>query len=748
MADEIKRDTVDYRDPTPFDNSKLQSLSEISKAIRHKTYGEDTREAMAQQGEALAKLMQETGGNQSAEVAAARGGHETLGIREDAQDNAVAVTNAKLANKADKDYINNYLSQVSYSPETVASLAELNAKYPNGKPGLFVTADNGHKYIWTDGAWKDAGVYQSQGIPDNGIDANKLKWNVPYASVTQNENFIFDSNTGILTTGVTPAHVTLSHLSYGGIPANMKYATGPSAPNKIIYLGYDSKTQAISGYDSENAVPDDNAYLGSIANDSSNKPHFATHFDCVPVENVNIYGLRSSISRKDVTVSISNANMYGVLEIDPVDKKIIARTNVYMTINGLAYGDIKAGTSFDLKPQLVDNQPLIYVFWHLNSDKTTGFIVSDTYVHQDENDVYIGRVDKVNQGYRLVADSWSSLCTKEYLIGSGYYPVNSNDVMPKATTAQYATGATITIDVNDKLIRFSDSWGAAFSANRAYGNPFVGTIKLAIADKPNATGFWLYWNLPLNKMNIYATPTDSLEQDMYFGFISISGEVIYDLPSKKVVVVGVGDIAKQWQNKKLLAFGDSITAGADGTGKVDPTISWVAYMQKLCGFSSVDNKGISGAHICHMDGKTDGAVDRYINYKGYDCIAFFMGVNDIDFNNTPTEVESALDVIFAGLLAQNPDSKIGVITPMKENRYVPYDTKNDRGFYPKDYVDVIKKMADKYSLPVLDMYSYGNIGVRIPEMQGPDGFTIDKLHPTAKGYRRIATQIGAFINAL
>lgn len=89
MADEIKRDTVDYRDPTPFDNTKLNSLSDISKALRHKTYGEDTREAIAQQGEALAKLMQETGGNQSAEVAAARGKYETLGIREDAQDNAL-----------------------------------------------------------------------------------------------------------------------------------------------------------------------------------------------------------------------------------------------------------------------------------------------------------------------------------------------------------------------------------------------------------------------------------------------------------------------------------------------------------------------------------------------------------------------------------------------------------------------------------------------------------------------------------
>lgn len=102
MADEIKRDTVDYRDPTPFDSTKLNSLSEISKALRHKTYGEDTREAIAQQGEALAKLMQETGGNQSAEVAAARGNFELLGIREDAQDNAIIAAQSTANGKVDK----------------------------------------------------------------------------------------------------------------------------------------------------------------------------------------------------------------------------------------------------------------------------------------------------------------------------------------------------------------------------------------------------------------------------------------------------------------------------------------------------------------------------------------------------------------------------------------------------------------------------------------------------------------------
>ena len=41
----IEKDTVEYSDPTPFDGSKLNSVSEITQAIRHKLNGEDMREA-------------------------------------------------------------------------------------------------------------------------------------------------------------------------------------------------------------------------------------------------------------------------------------------------------------------------------------------------------------------------------------------------------------------------------------------------------------------------------------------------------------------------------------------------------------------------------------------------------------------------------------------------------------------------------------------------------------------------------
>lgn len=664
----------------------------------------------------------------------------------------------QLDNKVDRNY-NTLIEMIkgvgTGVKGTYNTVEELQTAHPTGDNGNIYVVTAGEQSDWyyfdvETSKWVKGGVFIKGGIPANGISAQQLKWNVPYAVIVQNENFVYDATTGILTTGTSGASVILSHLRYGTIPANQHFGVGPAEGSRITYLGYSSKDQVITGYTDPNTIPDDSAFLGSIALDGQGKPHFATHFNCVPIENVNAYGNRYPINRGDVVASISNAHMFGVLTLDPVAKTATALSTVSMIINELAYGTLTAGTVIDLKDQIADNQNVIYVYWHINADKKPTLVTLSSYQHDNENDVYIGRVEKQGDFYKVTKDSWSALYTSEYLIGAGAYNVTSRDVMPKGAPAQYATGCTMTIDVTARTLSFSDSWGSAFSANRAYGNPFKGVVELKVADSPTATGFFLFWNNPESKINVYTTPTKAKEQDMYFGFVSLSGEVIYDLPDKKVVIEhgGGSSIANQWQNKKLLAFGDSITAGADGTGALDPKISWVSYMQSICGFGSVDNKGISGAHICHMEGKTDGAIDRYKNYSGYDCIAFFMGVNDIDFTNTPNEVESALDVIFAGLLAQNPNCKLSVITPMKEEKFVPYDTKNDRGFYPKDYVEVIKKTADKYSLPLLDMYSYGNIGVRTPEMQGVDGYTIDKLHPTAKGYKKIATQIGSFLNSL
>ncbi|QFQ91021.1 DUF2479 domain-containing protein [Lacticaseibacillus manihotivorans] len=73
-----------------------------------------------------------------------------------------------------KDYTDNSISGIVALPETFANLAAIQAKYPNGKNGLMIAADNGHKYIWANNVWTDAGIYQSVGIADGTVTKTKL----------------------------------------------------------------------------------------------------------------------------------------------------------------------------------------------------------------------------------------------------------------------------------------------------------------------------------------------------------------------------------------------------------------------------------------------------------------------------------------------------------------------------------------------------------------------------------------------
>lgn len=167
----------------------------------------------------------------------------------------------EVVKKADKDYINNYLSQISYSPETVASLDELKSKYPNGKPGLFITADNGHKYIWSNNAWTDAGIYQSVGVADDSISANKVKANISPGFIVNDGNTVPNFN---LTTGQLEINSSLNVSYKGNIVSNYKfYPSVLDLPERCsIYFNVKSATF----FTGSNYSDDDVAVGGRLGN--------------------------------------------------------------------------------------------------------------------------------------------------------------------------------------------------------------------------------------------------------------------------------------------------------------------------------------------------------------------------------------------------------------------------------------------------------------------------------------------------
>ena len=118
---------VEYRDGTPFTGDN-HTPTELANAIRTKKYGKDVREPIAQLADKL--------------------------------------SNAVLGQ--------NIGSVVATPTKAFANLSELQKAYPNGADGVMVTVDSGHKYFWQDNQWKDGGVYQSSGLPESKLYAERF----------------------------------------------------------------------------------------------------------------------------------------------------------------------------------------------------------------------------------------------------------------------------------------------------------------------------------------------------------------------------------------------------------------------------------------------------------------------------------------------------------------------------------------------------------------------------------------------
>ena len=165
------------------------------------------------------------------EVAGARGRFANMAGREDTQDIAInqkedianananyaalkqkdAQQDAAIATKARQDFIVDYLSKMSLQPETFENESALKAKYPDGKPGIMVTVDTGHKWIYANGQWNDCGVYQSAGFTD---DQNQT-----FNNALRGQAFIYDHSQVVPPyddLNTLPANTTVSYMVGNG----------------------------------------------------------------------------------------------------------------------------------------------------------------------------------------------------------------------------------------------------------------------------------------------------------------------------------------------------------------------------------------------------------------------------------------------------------------------------------------------------------------------------------------------------
>jgi acyl-CoA thioesterase-1 len=182
--------------------------------------------------------------------------------------------------------------------------------------------------------------------------------------------------------------------------------------------------------------------------------------------------------------------------------------------------------------------------------------------------------------------------------------------------------------------------------------------------------------------------------------------------------------AKKTTQKTIVAVGDSLTAGLG----VDESAAYPAQLQRKLAddgyYFNVVNAGISGE-------TSSGALSRIewvISALKPDIIILETGANDGLRGIDPDILRKNLDRIISVIKTNNIEV---LLCGMK---MLP----NMGPEYSKAFTRVYPEIAQKHEIPLVPFFLEGVAGD--PRFNQPD-----RLHPTAKGYRRIVDHIYPYV---
>lgn len=212
---------------------------------------------------------------------------------------------------------------------------------------------------------------------------------------------------------------------------------------------------------------------------------------------------------------------------------------------------------------------------------------------------------------------------------------------------------------------------------------------------------------------------------------------------------------------KINFLGDSIT---EGHGTTAPENTFCMLIEReyeaICQNYGIGGTRIARQHTPSVEAKWDRDFCSRVAEMDADAdiVVVFGGTNDFGHGDaplgtmsdrTPDTFYGALHTLYTELLEKFPDSPIVVITPLHR---LNEDNPRGDGNKPqnvgtlKTYVEIIREVAEYYSLPLLDLYKESGLQPKIPIIQHrymPDG-----LHPNDEGHKILARKIAKFLESL
>lgn len=209
--------------------------------------------------------------------------------------------------------------------------------------------------------------------------------------------------------------------------------------------------------------------------------------------------------------------------------------------------------------------------------------------------------------------------------------------------------------------------------------------------------------------------------------------------------------------KKVAFLGDSITEGA---GVSDEAHRYTNVFARLTG-CEIFVDGISGTRIAKQTAPTVDNPRFDLDFVSRvpalpadaDIVVVFGGTNDFGHGDVPFGAFEdrtqdtfcgAMHVLCKALVEKYPYGTVVFMTPL--HRLSEDATVNELGLPCKplaEYVGMIRRVCEYYSLPVLDLYKNSGMQPIVPciqEIYMPDG-----LHPSDAGAEKIAVCLKAFL---
>ena len=216
---------------------------------------------------------------------------------------------------------------------------------------------------------------------------------------------------------------------------------------------------------------------------------------------------------------------------------------------------------------------------------------------------------------------------------------------------------------------------------------------------------------------------------------------------------------------KINFLGDSIT---EGVGTSCPENIYHAVLKREAELSEARNYGISGTRIAVQHPTTKREWNEIVDTHSFcerfhemdddaDVVVVFGGTNDSGHGSapigsfsdrTPDTFYGACHYLFRGLIKKYIGKTVVIMTPLhrwgelsaaKLPVTAPY-------YNLKGYVDIIREVAEYYSLPVLDLFKESGIQPDIEEIR--EKYMPDGLHPSDDGNKVIAAKLKSFLEKL